>query len=144
MPFTNKAEGIVIKPVKSIFVQTPKGNIRPILKIKIPSFSETRFHQAQKSNQHSSYVSSTEEWLTQALLAMVTENRLHNAISKIGRVSATDGKLKSELVQLFVADALETFQEQYGKFCQSLPPSSQQIWLNNLQIEVEKLVGKYY
>ncbi|HAZ49207.1 MAG TPA: hypothetical protein DDW76_04245 [Cyanobacteria bacterium UBA11369] len=74
----------------------------------------------------------------------MTENRLHNAISKIGRVSATDAKLKSQLVQLFVTDALETFQEQHGKFCQSLPLSSQQILLNNLQIEAEKLVGKYY
>ena len=144
LPFTNKAEGIVIKPVKSIPIATPKGKIRPILKIKIPSFSETRFHQAQKSNQHSSYVSSTEEWLTQALLAMVTENRLHNAISKIGRVKATDAKLKSQLVQLFVADALETFQQEYGKFFQSLPPSSQQVLLNNLQIEAEKLLEKCF
>ncbi len=50
LPFTNKAEGIVIKPVKSIPIATPKGKIRPILKIKIPSFCETRFHQAQKWN----------------------------------------------------------------------------------------------
>jgi Rnl2 family RNA ligase len=142
LPFSNRAEGIVIKPVQSIWVETPKGKIRPILKIKIPDFSETRFHQAQKWNQHSSYLASTEEWLTQALLAMVTENPLHNAISKIGRVSPTDVKLKSQLVQLFVADALETFQDQYGKFFQSLPHPSQQTLIHKLENEAEKFIGK--
>lgn len=49
LPFGNPAEGIVIKPVKSIYVETPKGRFRPILKIKIPEFAEdSRFHQATK------------------------------------------------------------------------------------------------
>lgn len=45
----NKAEGIVIKPIKSIYIETRKGKIRPIIKNKIPEFAEdSRYHQAQK------------------------------------------------------------------------------------------------
>jgi hypothetical protein len=58
-------------------------------------------------------------------------------------LSLTDVKLKSQLLQLFVADALETFQQEYGKFFQTLPPSSQQTLLDRLQIKAEKLVAKY-
>ncbi|BAZ17962.1 hypothetical protein NIES4071_98430 [Calothrix sp. NIES-4071] len=45
----NKAEGVVIKPIKSIYIETKTGRIRPIVKNKISEFAEdSRFHQAQK------------------------------------------------------------------------------------------------
>ncbi|WP_315791410.1 RNA ligase family protein [Fischerella sp. JS2] len=51
LTFANKAEGIVIKPLKTIYLLTSKGNIRPVIKKKIPVFSEdSRFHQAKKWN----------------------------------------------------------------------------------------------
>ncbi|MFB2974532.1 RNA ligase family protein [Aerosakkonema sp. BLCC-F183] len=66
LPFANKAEGIVIKPVKSFWLESAKGRIRPILKIKIPEFAEdSRFHQATKWHQQQSsnysQIVSTEE-----------------------------------------------------------------------------------
>jgi Rnl2 family RNA ligase len=43
----NRAEGVVIKPLKTIMLPTNKGSIRPVLKRKIAEFAEDkRFHQA--------------------------------------------------------------------------------------------------
>ena len=49
MRVENKIEGVVIKPIKTILIDTPKGKIRPILKKKSQAFLEDkRYHQATK------------------------------------------------------------------------------------------------
>jgi Rnl2 family RNA ligase len=152
LPFKNPAEGIVIKPIKSIYVETPKGKIRPILKIKIPEFSEdSRFHQATKwtSQKFTPLPTPTqglsiEEELSQEMLALVTETRLCNVISKIGRVSGSDGEKKQQLVQLLMQDILETFNEEWESIFSALSGESQQILMEQLPQESQKLVEVYF
>jgi Rnl2 family RNA ligase len=140
---SNKAEGVVIKPVKCIYLDTPKGRIRPILKRKIAEFAEdSRFHQATKWDNQKAY--SNEDWLTQAMLALVTENRLLNVISKIGRVSAKDQKMRQHLTELLVHDVLETFNEAYQSIFSALPSASQQTMLQQLKQESQNLVDSYF
>lgn len=150
LPFRNPAEGIVIKPIKSIYVETPKGRIRPILKVKIPEFAEdSRFHQATKwSDQkaplpHSPQELSIEEELSQEMLALVTETRLNNVISKIGRVSRNDGARKQQLVQLLMQDILETFNEEWDSIFSALSAERQQLLIEKLQQESKKMVDGY-
>lgn len=152
LSFRNPAEGIVIKPLKSIYVETPKGKVRPILKIKIPEFAENkRFHQATKwTFQKFSPLPtptqglSIEEELSQEMLALVTETRLSNVISKIGRVSGSDGGRKQQLVQLLMQDVLETFNEEWESIFSALSSESQQILMEQLHQESQKLVEVYF
>jgi Rnl2 family RNA ligase len=151
LSFINPAEGIVIKPVKLIYVETPKGKFRPILKIKIPEFAEDRrFHQATKwtSQKFSPLPTPTqglsiEEELSQEMLALVTKTRLSNVISKIGRVSGSDEGRKQRLVQLLMQDVLETFNEEWESIFSALSGESQQILMEQLHQESQKLVEVY-
>jgi Rnl2 family RNA ligase len=149
LPFGNPAEGIVIKPVKSIYVETSKGRFRPILKKKIPEFAEdSRFHQATKwTNQKALVLTqalSLEEELSQEMLALVTETRLNNVISKVGRVSDSDGERKQQLVQLLMSDVLETFKEEWESIFSALSGESQQILMEKLNQESQRLVDGYF
>ncbi|MEP0855224.1 RNA ligase family protein [Trichocoleus sp. DQ-U1] len=149
LPFSNQAEGIVIKPVKSIYIDTPKGRIRPVLKRKIPKFAEeSRFHQAEKWSSQKLATSppylSDEKWLHEAMLALVTENRLMNTLSKLGRVSGKDPKAIDKVFQLFVNDVIETFDESYESIFKSLPEKSQQTLIEQLEQESKKLINNYF
>lgn len=146
--FVNKAEGIVIKPIKSIYIETPKGRIRPILKKKIPEFAEdSRFHQAKKWEATPALVlpeyQTIESELSQEMQALVTPNRLNNVISKIGRVSTGDKKQKQELVELLVSDVLEKFNEEYESLFCCLSGEIQQNMIEQLHYYCDKLVDDY-
>ena len=145
LPVSNPAEGIVIKPVKSIYVETPKGKNRPILKIEIPKFAEdSRFHQGTKwiyQNPTTPALDLTiEEELTQEILSLITATRLDNVISKFGRVSESDGESKKQLVELFVSDVLESFNEEWGSIFRALSDESQAILMMRLTQKSQKLV----
>lgn len=149
LPFSNQAEGIVIKPVKSIYIDTPKGRIRPVLKRKIPKFAEeSRFHQAEKWSSQKlatfSHYLSDEKWLHEVILALVTENRLMNTLSKVGRVSGKDPKAIEKVFQLFVNDVIETFNESYESIFKILPEKSQQTLIEQLEQESKKLMNNYF
>lgn len=149
LPFINPAEGIVIKPVNSIYLETSKGRIRPILKKKIPEFAEdSRFHQATKwTYQKASVLTqdlSLEEELSQEMLALVTGMRLSNVISKVGRVSDSDRERKQQLVQLLVRDVLETFNEEWESLFSALSSESQQTLMEKLNQESQILVDGYF
>lgn len=152
LPFKNPAEGIIVKPIKSIYIKTSKGLIRPILKIKIPEFAEdSRFHQATKwTNQKApSFTTRTsdlsiEEELSQEMLALVTARRLNNVISKIGRVSGSDAQKKQQLIQLLMQDVLETFNEEWESIFGALSNKSQETMRERLHQESHKLVESYF
>ncbi|MEW6498221.1 MAG: RNA ligase family protein [Cyanobacteriota bacterium] len=149
LPLKNPAEGIVIKPVQSISVETAKGRFRPILKKKIPEFAEdSRFHQATKwVSQRFPVLNeelSIEEELSQEMLAFVTKPRLSNVISKVGRVSEGDEETKQQLVQLLINDVLETFNEEWESLFNALSGESQQKLMVQLNQESQRLVNGYF
>lgn len=109
----NLVEGIVIKPFRNIVVQTTKGPMRPILKIKNKEFSEEQFHESQGWSYQHSGASASERllFLMPELRRFVTSNRLQNTLSKIGAMNRADAARMKEIVIAFAADALESFQE---------------------------------
>lgn len=149
LPLRNLAEGIVIKPVQSIYVETAKGRFRPILKKKIPEFAEdSRFHQATKwTSQRFSALTqemSIEEELSQEMLVLVTKPRLSNVISKVGRVAEGDEERKQQLVQLLINDVLETFNEEWESLFKALSSESQQKLMAQLNQESHRVVNGYF
>ena len=150
---TNKAEGIVIKPDKSFYIETRKGRIRPIIKHKIPEFAEDkRYHQAQKWNyqntlvkkQISNPILSLEDELCQEMLNLVTITRLENVISKFGRVKNQDRDKIQQLVDLLGQDVIESFNEEYESIFNALSLETRNHMMVNLYQASTKLVDNYF
>ncbi|AFY57020.1 RNA ligase [Rivularia sp. PCC 7116] len=149
---SNKAEGIVIKPVKSFYIETRKGRIRPIIKYKIPEFAEdSRYHQAQKwnyqktlnQNQNQHQELSFEDELCQEMLALVTATRLDNVISKLGRITNQDIDKIPQLVDLLQKDVLESFYEEYESIFKDLSVENQKNMMVELHRASLKLLNGY-
>ncbi len=77
----NVAEGAVLRPIDTILIETKRGRMRPLLKHKIPEFSEDRrFHEATDW----SLRSWTLDTFEQAMLGRLTPARIAAARSKVG------------------------------------------------------------
>ena len=134
----NPAEGVVIKPLKSIYLETKKGKIRPIIKNKIAAFTEDkRFHQAQKWQDERSPIQEEHlSLLKWEAFNLVTENRLQNTISKIG----TDYRRQSrQMFRLFVEDVLEEIVQTKSEEFASLTSHEKNKFTEYLQGEVRQL-----
>eukprot|EP01119_Soliformovum_irregulare_P015563 TRINITY_DN4389_c0_g1_i2.p1 TRINITY_DN4389_c0_g1~~TRINITY_DN4389_c0_g1_i2.p1 ORF type:complete len:273 (-),score=64.08 TRINITY_DN4389_c0_g1_i2:29-847(-) len=99
---SNVAEGVVIKSDVPVFVDTPKGPVRAIVKKKIPDFAE------EMDNQDKNREASD---LTSQISSMITINRLKNVISKYGRINPKDQKQKTELIHLMKEDIIGDLKE---------------------------------
>jgi len=143
LPSPNKAEGLVIKPIKTISIDTPKGKIRPIIKRKISEFAEdSRYHQAQKWTQRD-YHSTTSE-AEQQMLSLVTPTRINNVISKLGRVSKNNPKTKQQLTELLIEDVLESFAEMYPNQWETMTSKQQYKLKSQLKDGVKALIEQKY
>lgn len=110
----NKAEGVVIKPYHSFEVDTAKGKLRPVLKKKIPAFSEDKRYQgSQKWQAYTKQKKelSLSEFCEREVFQLITNQRLDNAISKIGKWNKRNRK---RIERLFIEDIWETLKENTG------------------------------
>lgn len=90
----NLAEGIVARPSETLFIASKRGRTRPLIKRKIPDFSERReYHQARPWSTRPRPTAETgasgDSPLDRAerlIATLLTANRLHNALSKVGPV----------------------------------------------------------
>ena len=109
---SNTAEGIVIKPMKTLLLQAKKGPKRVIFKRKVEGFMEKKArvfpaHSGKKQySQHQEEV----DLLKYEMYAMVTEQRLVNVVSKLGRPASEDEW--EEVVEGLVEDVLEELHEE--------------------------------
>jgi Rnl2 family RNA ligase len=135
----NKAEGIVIKPLKHLLVPSSKGEIRPVFKKKIPEFAEDkRFGLAEKwSEPHHDATNIPLEMLKWEVFNLVTENRLHNVISKIGN---HDRKWQQQVFRLFCEDVMEQLGITHAESLADLSPRDREQLSTYLREEVRKLL----
>ncbi len=140
----NKAEGIVIKPYKSFFITTHKGKLRPVLKKKIPEFSEDkRFQQARKwdySQKHKKkqQIKVDEKFLENEVIPLITRQRLNNAISKVGKLTKKNKKkIRIELSE----DILETLNDNFNKFFENLEQDKKEMILEVINKQISKLIN---
>ena len=110
----NLAEGVVIKPMKNLVLPEKKGLKRVIVKRKIEKFSERKaIGSPPKKNtkKNTTYTTSNNfELLKYEIFALVTNQRLDNAISKIGLPYEAEDKKWSEIREMMEADVMETLQ----------------------------------
>jgi Rnl2 family RNA ligase len=118
----NKAEGVVIKPVRPVVVPRRAGTIRPVIKRKIPEFSEdARFHQAEKWVAPKVTGGALEQLLWE-VYPLVTEARLDAAISKIGRPRPGDAAQRAQIVTLLIEDLTTEIRERHPSPMSCLGP----------------------
>jgi Rnl2 family RNA ligase len=133
----NICEGIVIRPAVPIFLN---NGSRLLLKNKNAKFAEKK---SVKKRQPALFVEPgyTLDLLNQLLIAegFVTENRLHNVISKIGDVSFP--KDAGKLIGLLSKDVLEDYLKEHSGSYAGLEKSEQKIFnrhLNKLSVDLIK------
>ncbi len=109
----NLVEGIVLKPNRNIVVQTSKGEMRPILKIKNKEFAEEQFHESQAWSYLHTGASASERFLflVPELRRYITSQRLQSTFSKIGSLITASPQRRAAIQVAFVADAMEAFWE---------------------------------
>ena len=144
----NWAEGIVLRPEQSVWIQSPKGLIRPLLKRKIPEFSEDqRYSGATKKELDpqkkalANYALDLLEWSMKPLL---NKNRLNNALSKVGHPEAGHKKQLKELEELLRADVIEELQQGQAEAWQSLNTNDRELFLTLVDNDIEELIDRCY
>jgi len=141
----NKAEGIVIKPMHEIMVKTTKGSlVRAIVKKKIEEFSEDKYNQAQKQEVKIDGELSHVDLLRFEIDALVTDNRLHNALSKIGHVTANEKEKLKELLNLYVKDVIDQLYENGNEdMWKNLSSNDRDMLIEELNLNAKKIIIKY-
>lgn len=144
LDINNKAEGIVIKPAQSFFIDTPKGKLRPVLKRKIAEFAEDeRFHQAQKwQYQKLSKLELNESFIETKIFSLITENRLNNVISKLGAIEKMNKKRKQKIIDLYIEDVWESFQDNWEELFDQLETEQKAKIVELIKQKLEKLLPK--
>jgi Rnl2 family RNA ligase len=128
LPQSNWAEGIVIKPMHDLVVLTPKGERRPVLKKKRKEFNEVKdFHQAKKWTAISAQGQQMLPALQQVLDTFVTEQRLANAISKVGRLSSQDQTLRTQVLKEYEEDIWNQLLQEQRECMELLSASERQL-----------------
>ncbi|APR85839.1 RNA ligase, phage-associated [Minicystis rosea] len=145
LPAGNKAEGLVLKPARSVSVPRTEGSIRPVIKRKIPEFAEdARYHGATK------WVASPApapgasagalSWLRDETSALLTGTRLAAAVSKVGRVRPGDTKRAGEVLSLLLEDIDAELSTRAPALLQSLAPRDAQALRRHIETEARALI----
>ncbi|CAF1930146.1 unnamed protein product [Rotaria magnacalcarata] len=141
----NKAEGIVIKPMHEIMIKTNKGSVaRAIVKKKIEEFSEDKYSQAQKQEFKSDEGFSNVDLLRFEIDALITDNRLNNALSKIGHVTRNDKEKLKELLNIYVKDVIDQLIENGNEeMWNNLSSNDRNLLTEELSLNAKQVILNY-
>ena len=130
----NICEGVVIKPISAKYL--PNGS-RIILKNKNEKWSEKKKSTSSNASKAEIQLSDEGKVLFDELLSLITENRLKNVISKIGKVENKDfGKIMGFLS----LDAYEDFCKSFSTPFAELEKEEQKKIKKQMNNEASKLV----
>ncbi|CAF2097524.1 unnamed protein product [Rotaria magnacalcarata] len=141
----NKAEGIVIKPMHEIMIKTNKGSVaRAIVKKKIEEFSEDKYSQAQKQEFKSDEGFSNVDLLRFEIDALITDNRLNNALSKIGHVTRNDKEKLKELLNIYIKDVIDQLIENGNEeMWNNLSSNDRNLLTEELSLNAKQVILNY-
>ncbi|MBL4587652.1 MAG: hypothetical protein JKX84_11450 [Flavobacteriales bacterium] len=137
----NLCEGVVIRPVQSAFLH---NGSRIILKNKNEKWAENNnlidtqllralFKQDVGENE-------TVRILCEEVYKLITENRLNNLLSKIGKVDMK--KDLGKIVGMYCKDALDDLKKEFGTTYNSLAKNEQKFVNKFLNTHASKLIAK--
>ncbi len=141
LPFANLAEGVVVKPTDDLWLSTETGMFRPVLKRKIPEFAEEQFHQVAKWNEFEPKGKTTQ--LLRQLLALINENRLNNAVSKVGKIQVGDAKKIALVKQYIQEDIDEEIQHVAAKTYAKLTQTEKDTISRQVQASIDRLIENH-
>ena len=141
----NLAEGVVIKPMHTVMMDTKTGQRRVIFKRKIEKFSERKpIVPKTKHAKDKSYQTSNEaELLKYEMYALITEQRLVNAISKIGLPCESDKSKWLEVKENLVKDVIETLQEEQEQLWEVCLSAAKGLLIKEINQQCSQLVEEY-
>jgi len=141
----NKAEGIVVKPERQIIIPQRDTCPRPVIKRKIPEFSEDkRFHGAEKWSAKPAPASHASlELLRQEASSLVNENRWNAAASKVGRIEARDKDRIADVLALVCEDVMSELKERLSKEMKMLSKDDARALQTFVEEEARALVELY-
>lgn len=138
----NFAEGIVIKTIKPFYLKSE----RAIIKKKTKAFTEVnvekKLKQKEKKKEIEKENEEREEELKDVINTMkcyITENRLHNVLSKIEKIKSDQIPM---LIGLFAKDVFEDFTKENKDF-ENLKEEEKKHIKKNLSDSCKKLITKY-
>ncbi|MDC3962479.1 RNA ligase family protein [Polyangium jinanense] len=141
---SNKAEGVVLKPARALVVPRRAGVVRPVVKRKIPEFSEDeRFHEAEKWSGPRAPSASPLDWLVHEASSLVNENRLNAAVSKVGPTRPGDTARLGEVLALVREDLETELRARHGEALRALSPAETRALAAHLDSEARALVELY-
>jgi len=141
---TNKAEGVVLKPAHPVVVPRRGGWIRPVIKRKIPEIAEDdRFHGARKWAPSPAAMPGALDALRAEAAALVNENRLFAAVSKVGRVGPGDAAKLAEVLGLVREDIEVELRARSGARVGALTPADAAALARFVEGEARALVELY-
>ncbi len=131
----NWAEGLVIKPLASA---GPVDGSRPLLKRKLPAFSESVYHASSKPTP----LAATTDALGRAeaaVIDMVNDNRINSAISKVGRPG--EGSGHAAVVAEVMADLRNEMDIEHGELVLAMSREEASLLWSVVGDEVRGVVG---
>lgn len=147
----NLAEGIVIRPMRTVLVTTKKGLERAILKSKIAEFSEDRrYHTAEKwddqpAEPHWESQDTAVADLAYELSSLVTTQRIDNAISKFGPITdPSDRPRMRQLLDIYLSDILDHVKDQFEPQWNSITKEEQEELTKGLKKEAIALFRTHF
>jgi Rnl2 family RNA ligase len=146
LPQPNPAEGVVLKPARAVRVPRRPGLLRPVVKRKIPEFSEdARFHAAEKWAARPALHDDAGalEVLKQEASALAVDTRLDAAVSKVGRVGPGDTARAGEVLVLLVEDVYAELGTRLADSLRALPPAGALDLRRHVEGEARALVELY-
>ena len=136
----NISEGVVIRPVEPLYL---RNGARVLLKSKNAKFAEKKSikKRAPKLFVEPSYSEALNSLLPVAE-QYITENRIHNVVSKIGHISMP--KDMGKMIGLFSKDVLEDFLKEHSGAYAALEKSEQKILNRHINSLSTNLLKKVY
>jgi Rnl2 family RNA ligase len=139
----NKAEGIVIKPLTTLYTETIKGKERVILKLKPARFKEDkRYNESKKWDESNKFELTNLQILEYELDSLLTEQRVENTISKIGEIKTKEEGKK--LLKYLNEEIQETIMENNGKEMKELTKVEKEEFNEKIKKECKSFCIQYF
>ena len=142
----NLAEGIVIKPLQTVAMETEKGTKRVIFKRKIEKFSERRPLGPRIKSKKKRNNDEKTDLLKYEMYSLVTEQRLINTISKLGQPEEREEDKWREVRTMLIKDVKDTLQEENEELweaCLQFSPIAMETVIKEIEDQCFGLIEMY-
>lgn len=147
---SNIAEGIVVKPLKNSVVESKEGKKRVIFKRKVDGFCERKPRRRVK--EHPVFDHDNYQLLKYEMLALTTEQRVENTISKHGRPDeisgeepGTKGPSWEDIHKALICDILAEIkmdEELWEKF-NRIPKQQKAVLMTEIKEDCSEVIDNY-